>query len=142
MENEDIDSFKRFADKENDIKANPSLLYNIKDEYKEFEVTDIVKNFAEYCKNKEYDEAYKLISDECKEERFQSIESFKEYISNIYTENSHYNINYEDAFDLEFKIEVYDNVIDKGKWEKNNLKEIKLQINFDYEDDRIDIIEN
>ena len=35
MENEDIDSFKRFADKENDIKANPSLLYNIKDEYKD-----------------------------------------------------------------------------------------------------------
>lgn len=34
MENKDIDCFYRFADKENDIKVNPSLLYNIKDEYK------------------------------------------------------------------------------------------------------------
>ena len=34
MKNKDIECFYRFADKENDIKANPSLLYNIKDEYK------------------------------------------------------------------------------------------------------------
>ena len=34
MENKDIDCFNRFADKENKIKTNPSLLYDIEDEYK------------------------------------------------------------------------------------------------------------
>lgn len=34
MERKDMDCFNRFADKENEIKANPSLLCDIKDEYK------------------------------------------------------------------------------------------------------------
>ena len=34
MKEKDMDCFNRFADKENDIKANPSLLCDIKDEYK------------------------------------------------------------------------------------------------------------
>jgi hypothetical protein len=34
MKEKDMDCFNRFADKENEIKANPSLLCDIKDEYK------------------------------------------------------------------------------------------------------------
>ena len=47
MENKDLDCFNRFADKENEIKTNPSLLYDIKDEYK-----DLI-NFKEDAKKEE-----------------------------------------------------------------------------------------
>ena len=54
MKEKDMDCFNRFADKENDIKANPSLLCDIKDEYKnliDFKVDAQKEELVAYLKD-------------------------------------------------------------------------------------------
>lgn len=54
MKEKDMDCFNRFADKENEIKANPSLLCDIKDEYKnliDFKVDAQKEELVAYLKD-------------------------------------------------------------------------------------------
>ena len=48
---------------------------------------DLIKDFIEYCNNQEIDSAYKLLSTECKEELYPTINDFKiKYYNKIFTE--------------------------------------------------------
>lgn len=44
--------------------------------------SNLVNKFLEYCNNGKIEEAYSLITDECKEEKYRTIEEFKEYYFN------------------------------------------------------------
>lgn len=55
-------------------------------------INKIISQFVGYCNNKEYESAYNLIADDCKEALYPSIESFKQYVDNIYTSKKIYNI--------------------------------------------------
>jgi len=52
---------------------------------------DIIDNFFKYCNNNEIENAYNLLSYECKEELYPTIEEFKQkYYNRIFTENKNY----------------------------------------------------
>lgn len=53
----------------------------------------VIKNFINYCNDGKIEEAYSLISDECKERVFPSIEVFKNnYYNKVFSENKTYNL--------------------------------------------------
>ncbi|MGN1269536.1 MAG: hypothetical protein ACI4UU_01525 [Clostridia bacterium] len=54
---------------------------------------DIIKQFVKYCNNKEIEQAYSLLSDDCKQEFNNSIDTFKSrYYNNIFKTNKTYNL--------------------------------------------------
>lgn len=99
------------------------------DEYDEYDdIFGPVENFSEYCKKGKYDEAYNMLSDNNKKTKFSTLEDFEKYIKSIFDENSIYNVTIDDIFELKYTIEIYDDIMSTGKWEKNNLREINVQI--------------
>lgn len=46
------------------------------------EDSNLVNKFLEYCNNSEVDKAYELLTDECKSEKYITLEQFKEYYYN------------------------------------------------------------
>lgn len=53
--------------------------------------SNLIKNFFEYCNNNKIEEAYNLLSDDCKEELYPNINDFKEkYYNLIFTEKRSY----------------------------------------------------
>ena len=44
--------------------------------------SNLVNTFIDYCNNREVEKAYNLISDECKEEKYPTLEEFKEFYYN------------------------------------------------------------
>lgn len=54
---------------------------------------NLISTFIEYCNNKEIDKAYELLTDECKENVYPSVESFnKNYIQVIFNEKKYADI--------------------------------------------------
>lgn len=47
-------------------------------------IENIVDTYFNYCNNKDYESAYNMLSTECKNSLFPSIEVFKKYINNIF----------------------------------------------------------
>ena len=53
----------------------------------------LIEEFIGYCNNKEYEKAYNLISEECKQKDFPNIQTFKEnYVDEIFSENKTCNV--------------------------------------------------
>lgn len=62
-----------------------------KDTYKKEE--NLVKTFVDYCNNKKIQDAYNLLTDECKEKMYPNIETFKKnYYDIIFTQNRECNL--------------------------------------------------
>ena len=62
-----------------------------KDTYKKEE--NLVKTFVDYCNNKKIQDAYNLLTDECKEKMYPNIETFKKnYYNIIFTQNRECNL--------------------------------------------------
>lgn len=62
-----------------------------KDTYKKEE--NLVKTFVEYCNNQQIQEAYSLLTDECKQKMYPSIETFKKnYYDVIFSQNRECNL--------------------------------------------------
>lgn len=57
------------------------------------DVEDKIEEYCKYCNNKEYENAYAMLTDECKEYVFEDdIENFKKYIDYIFNGNKVYSI--------------------------------------------------
>ncbi|MBQ2937508.1 MAG: hypothetical protein IJE05_01270 [Clostridia bacterium] len=82
--------------------------------------TEVIKEFMQYCNDKNLKSAYELISDECKEEMFATIDDFKEiyYLPTFNGENKIYTM--ENWVGDIYKIEINDNMLSTGKYDKNN----------------------
>lgn len=53
----------------------------------------LIEQFVGFCNNKEYENAYNLVSDECKQKDFPNVQAFKEkYVDEIFNENKTCNI--------------------------------------------------
>ncbi len=71
-------------------------------------VKDTIDNFFKYCNSKNYEQAYNLLTEDCKEYLYGDLELFKEYVDNIFTTAKIYNLqNYSNVDD----IYIYDIVI-------------------------------
>lgn len=55
-------------------------------------INNLISQFVNYCNDKDYEGAYNLIDDECKDALYPSIEIFKLYVDNIYNTKKIYNI--------------------------------------------------
>ena len=63
----------------------------VPEKYKE-PISNLIYNYVEYCNNKEYENAYNLLSEKFKEKYSMNIEDFKEYVDNIFAAKKIYNI--------------------------------------------------
>lgn len=68
-------------------------------EYEE-PINELIDNYFNYCNNKEYENAYNLLSDNFKNKYFKNIDKFKTYINSIFKTKKIYNIqNYSNVDD-------------------------------------------
>lgn len=77
------------------IKSDKSAVSGEKVSSKEIkEVGNIIKNFVEFCNQREIERAYELISQQCKENLYKDIESFKnDYYARVFKgENRNYTV--------------------------------------------------
>ena len=97
-----LNSFYKDNTKEESSSTNSATTYNnpnysvITDkeisETKSQESIDLIKKFFNYCNNGNIQEAYNLLSQDCKEELYPSVDIFKnQYYNRIFTESKMYN---------------------------------------------------
>lgn len=112
-----------------------------KEEYKKDD--NLVETFVTYCNEQKIKEAYDLLSDECKEKEYSTIEKFKtNYCDKIFTENREYNLQswVNNANSVTYKVTFIEDILSSGNYDdvtkmedyitivtKNNEK--KLNIN-------------
>ena len=98
----------------------------------------ILDDFISYCNSGDIEKAYELISDDCKEVLYTSLENFREYYDNIF-KNGKKNVEVENWINKTYKIEFYEDALSTGEYSKNsksdyitivkNDDEYKLNIN-------------
>lgn len=83
---------------------------------------DYIVKFIEYCNEGNIDEAYNLLSDECKNSLFPSLEYFKQlYYNNNFKTNKSYNI--QDWSGSTYKVDLKENMLHTGKINMNNIQD-------------------
>lgn len=82
--------------------------------------TDVINKFMTYCNNRDLQNAYALLTDECKEEMFSTIEDFNDiYYNQIFNgESKVYTV--ENWVNDIYKIEINDDVLATGKYNGEN----------------------
>ena len=64
-------------------------------------INETVDTYFNYCNNKQYEEAYSMISDDCKKVYFPTIDRFKEYVDLVFNEKKIYYLqNYSNYKDI------------------------------------------
>lgn len=53
-------------------------------------INQVIDTYFNYCNNKNYEEAYAMVSDECKKIYFQTLDDYKEYIDIVFDANKIY----------------------------------------------------
>lgn len=95
-----------------EIKASISKEENIKNK-------DIISNFVEFCNKGKIQEAYELLSENCKKELYPTIDKFKEnYYKKIFTQTREIEIQLEDK--NVYKVTFYEDILESGKIENRN----------------------
>ena len=84
-------------------------------------ITDMIDTYINYCNNGEYENAYKMLSANCKEEAFNSdINKFTEYIKSIFTEKKRYSVqnysNYENTY--VYNVKIFNDILASGLTEE------------------------
>ena len=81
---------------------------------------DLIGNFFEYCNNGQIENAYNLISSECKQELYSTIEDFKiKYYNRIFTEQKSYDLTLwiTTSKRLTYKVQIMADLLATGKKE-------------------------
>lgn len=55
-------------------------------------VEELIGQFVEYCNNKDYEAAYNLLSDDCKNNIYSDMDLFKQYVDSVFPSKKIYNI--------------------------------------------------
>ena len=89
---------------------------NIPNNKKE-EVNTIIDTFFYYCNNKQYQDAYNMLTTDCQKYMYSSsLDEFAEYIDSIYTNKKIYNLqNYSNVGDVYiYNITILDDIMSTG----------------------------
>lgn len=77
---------------------------------------NFIEEFVEYCNNKQYEKAYNMLSNECREEYYTTLESFKYYVNSRYGTEKIYSLQsysiYNDKYI--YSLRLYDNLLATG----------------------------
>ena len=102
------------------------------------QINNIITKFFEHCKNGQIEEAYNMLSSDCKESEYKTIEKFKEkYINSKFNKNDIYEIEkwIADTYKIRVKTDIlstgnindkegrteYITIVDEGEEEKINI---------------------
>lgn len=79
-------------------------------------IEDFIDQYVKYCNEGKYEEAYAMISEDCKNDNFKTISQFKAYVSNKFSNEKIYTIqnysNYKDKYI--YSIKLYDDILATG----------------------------
>lgn len=92
-------------------------------------VNNAIDEYFNYCNSKEYDKAFKMLTDECKYHSYNNdVNKFKEYVDSIYTENKIYNLqNYSNVKNIYiYNMRIIDDIASSGT--TNNYKSYEEKI--------------
>lgn len=78
--------------------------------------TEIIKNFIDFCNNNNIEEAYNLLSQQCKDELYKNINEFyNKYYKNIFSEKRSYDIeNWASSKNITYKIKYLKDIMSSG----------------------------
>lgn len=123
---------------EKEYKNNLNINVLISEEQVKEEKEMVIDQFLRYCNAKKIEEAYSLISEECKKELFPTIEYFKQNYYNIHFDKTRL-YSKESFSGNTYKIKLYDDILTTGNVNSNNTEDyftiikennsIKLNIN-------------
>lgn len=105
---ESINTYQAISGKKNDVTS-------------ENDIDNIIK-FIGYCNEGNIDEAYGIISDECKDALFPSLDDFKHlYYDNNFSTNKSYSI--QNWSHQTYKVDLKENMLHTGKTNMNNIQD-------------------
>lgn len=128
-------SFKK-PQKEESVSKSNSISSHVIDttkevptEYKE-PINNLIKNFMEYCNNKEYESGYNLLSSDFKKRYISSLSKFKIYVDTVFKSKKIYNIqNYSNINEIYvYSITIMDDILASGSTNGYNSIEDKFVI--------------
>lgn len=79
-------------------------------------ISNIIEQYVEYCNEKEYKKAYDLLSTDCKENEFLTLERFKEHVNNLFPTRKVYTLqNYYNTDDTYvYRLRIFDDILATG----------------------------
>ena len=89
---------------------------------KQSTATNTISEFLSYCNNKELDKAYEMISDECKEQMFNNIETFERIYYESAFENRIKEFSIEKWINNTYMVKINENALANGKSSRDNQK--------------------
>lgn len=95
---------------------------------------DIIDKFVEYCNNQQIEDAYNMLSDECKEEMYPEQSIFEEtYYNEIFLNNKR-NVNVENWISNIYVVDYNEDYLATGKVSKENSKQDYITV-VEYDDE-------
>lgn len=79
-------------------------------------IEKLIEQYINYCNNKEYDNAYNMLSKSCREAMYPNIEDFKQYIDNIFdTKKQYYIQNYSNVNNTYiYSVYIFEDILATG----------------------------
>lgn len=95
---------------------------------------DFIEEYVEYCNNGEYEKAYNMISEECKDYAFKTLTEYKDYVQNKFNKEKIYSIqnysNYNGKYI--YSVKLYDDILATGLTNSNYMyQEEKIVASYD-----------
>lgn len=103
---------------------------------------NLVNTFLEFCNNKKVDEAYNLVSDECKKEKYPTLEDFKEYYYNdIFEKKRGFNLQawISNSSYTVYKIRYTNDMLSTGTYDENDVYQDYITLNRKKDTEKISI---
>jgi len=105
------------------ISSDKSVLSNEKITTGQSNVIETINNFFAYCNNGKVEEAYELLTDECKREMYPQLKDFKtSYYKRVFNGEKK-NISLENWIGDIYKIEIVDDILSTGKYDENSTRQ-------------------
>lgn len=78
--------------------------------------TEIIKNFIDFCNDNNIEEAYNLLSQQCKDELYKNINDFyNKYYKNVFNEKRSYDIeNWASSKNITYKVKYLNDIMSSG----------------------------
>lgn len=89
------------------------------------QIEQLIEEYIGYCNNKEYENAYNLLSNECKSALYPNLEEFKKYVDNVFNEKKTYSIqNYSNVDDTYiYEVSIFEDILATGLTGKKEFSE-------------------
>ena len=104
--------------------------------------SEVIDEFIEYCNTLNSEMAYNLLTDDCKEQLYPTLDSFtKYYLSRVFSTPKSYDIEAisEDSNTYTYKVKMVEDIMSTGKYDSSNVVEDYITIVKDGNTNKINI---